>query len=163
VDANSFSLEDSKGNGEYGKDGNLTGRWTPADDDLAIPEPDSAIVVSITKSKDLYEEDLKVALRKIDVVEGEIKAINTRTKEFTAQTTGTDELNKYVQPGLYQLYEQEFGAQREIKKEIEEIKPYWSQAIEKAFLLKDRRIDLEKQRDTLLKGLPPHLKDNKKK
>jgi hypothetical protein len=176
VNNDSFSLNGSKGNGDYVKDkeGNWTGFASTADE-LALPDPEQIVVVAINKSIDLYEQELKSylgfvdpktqkkTLGSIDRVEDDIAGIIKRTKDFTAHMTGTDEANQYVKPGLRQLDEQEFDAQRRIKEEIEAIKPFWSQAIEKANLLQFRRLDLEAQRDRLLEGMPPHLKKNIKK
>jgi hypothetical protein len=128
----------------------------------------------LTKSLEMYAEDLKVLLGhidpktkkvtkgKIDLIEEEIQGIVERTQEYTYQLTGKNKLDEYEQPGLYKLFDLEFDAQTRIKKEQDDIKPYWSQAIEKARLLRYRKLDLEAQRDKLLEGLPAHLKKNKK-
>ena len=66
--------------------------------------------------------------------------------------TGTDETNKYVQPGLYQLIDLEFKFQTEIKNEIDDIKPNESKSIEQSRLYQYRRADLEA---TLQKSVAP--------
>jgi len=119
----------------------------------------------VTKSYKEYQADLKKLIGhvdpktkeetpgQIDDVEKEIRRIVNDTKRFTALLTGTDEANKYVQPGLHQLIDLEFKYQEQIKTEIHDIKPSWSKAIEQSRLLQYRRADLEATLEKL-KGSP---------
>jgi hypothetical protein len=122
---------------------------------LAKPVPEEKVLDGITKSYKAYLADLRklighidpktkeVVLGEIDEVEKKIRAIVNDTKKITVELTGTDEANKYVQPGLYRLIDLEFKAQEQIKSEIDDIKPSWSKAIEDARLYQDRRRGLE--------------------
>lgn len=139
------------------KDGGL---WL--DVPLGKPVPDDAKVVSeVSKSFRVYQVDLKKVNDEITKLEEEIRIQVNETKKFTAELTGTDEKNKYVEPGIYNLTDREFKAQTQLKIEIDYIKPHWSKAIEQANLYMFRRVDLEA---TLLKlkGPPPAPKVDKK-
>lgn len=107
-----------------------------------IPD-DTKKIDQVSKSLKVYAEELKKLEKDIKKVEDEITIQLGETKKFTAELTGTDEANKYVHPGLYQLADREFKTQSQLKIEIDEIKPYWSQAIEQARQYRIRRTDLE--------------------
>jgi hypothetical protein len=121
----------------------------PALEDKAIPE--------LKKSYKTYGADLKGLFDDIDKVEDEIKTIARDTKKITADLTGTDEANKYVQPGLYQLTDLEFKAQSQLKVEIDDIKPRWSKAIQNAQLYQTQRIGLEDTLQKLMKQPAPPM------
>jgi hypothetical protein len=93
-------------------------------------------------------------------VDEESKAKISEAKRFVRELTGTDEGNKFVEPGLYQLLDQEFKAQTQLRVEIEDIKPFWSKANEQARLFVYRRSALE---GTLqkLKGAAPKVENKK--
>jgi hypothetical protein len=116
--------------------------------DLGQPVPEDKAVDGVSKSYKVYAAELKDLQDKVQEVEKEIRVVVGDIKTFTAELTGTDETNKYVHPGLYQMTDMEFKAQGQLKIEIDEIKPHWSKAIEQARLYKFRRSDLEA---TLLK------------
>jgi hypothetical protein len=120
---------------------------TPAND-LGKPALEDKALANIKKSYKAYQTDLKKLYEEVDTVEEEIQKTAVAIKKFTADLTGTDEANKYVQPGLYQLTDLEFKAQTQLKIEIDQIKPHWSNAIENARLYQSRRSGLE---DTLEK------------
>jgi hypothetical protein len=107
------------------------------------PAYEDAALANIVKSRVEYEKDLKDLTKKIETIDQEIKKVVVATKVFSAQMTGTDDDNKYIQPGLYQLVDLEYKAQTQLRVEIAEIKPLWSKAIEKAGLYRYRRADLE--------------------
>jgi hypothetical protein len=124
------------------------------------PVLEDAALANITKSSVVYQKELDELFKEIDVLDKDIKKVVEATKLFTTQLTGTDENNKYIQPGLYQLVDLEYKAQTQLKVEMEEIKPNWSKAIEQARLYRYRRGDLE---STLQKLRPaPAVKDGKK-
>ncbi|MSQ93315.1 MAG: hypothetical protein EXR98_02025 [Gemmataceae bacterium] len=124
---------------------------------IGKPVPEDQALANITESHATYMQNLKKiigevhpkTLKKtqgdIDGVEADIRKLATDTKELTFQLTGTDETNKYVQPGLYQLTDQEFKAQSQLKVEIEEIRPNWSKAVEQSRLFRFRFNDLDAQ------------------
>lgn len=143
------------------------------DTPLGKPAPEDKALEMVTKSYKEYQADLRKLIGhvdpktkeetpgQIDDVEKEIRKIVNDTKRFTALLTGTDEANKYVQPGLRQLIDLEFRSQEQIKTEIDAIKPDWSKAIEKSRLFQYRRADLEATLEKL-KGPPAAKKiDNK--
>ncbi len=121
---------------------------------LGKPVPEAMPVDNVNESHATYVANLKkiigekhhVTKKKtdgeIDGVEQEIRKVVNDTKELTFQLTGTDENNKYVQPGLYQLTDLEFRTQSQLKLEIDEIKPHWSKAIEQSRLYRFRYNDL---------------------
>jgi hypothetical protein len=125
------------------------------DTPLGKPAPEDKALEMVTKSYKEYQADLRKLIGhvdpkskeetpgQIDDVEKEIRKIVNDTKRFTALLTGTDEANKYVQPGLHQLIDLEFKYQEQIKTEIHDIKPSWSKAIGESRLLQYRRADLE--------------------
>lgn len=125
------------------------------------PVFEDAALDNIVKSSAEYKKDLAERYKEIDVLDKEIKKIVESTKLFTTQLTGTDNDNKYIQPGLYQLVDLEYKAQTQLKIEIEEIKPHWSAAIEKAGMYRYRRGDLEATLKKL-EGPMPAPKDAKK-
>ena len=57
-----------------------------------------------------YQKDLDELFKEIDVLDKDIKKVVEATKLFTTQLTGTDDENKYIQPGLYQLVDLEYKA-----------------------------------------------------
>jgi hypothetical protein len=126
---------------------------------LEKPAYEDAALENIVKSRSEYKKDLEELHKKIEELDREIKKVVVSTKIFTTQLTGTDDDNKYIQPGLYQLVDLEYKAQTQLKVEIEQIKPLWSQAIEKAGGYRYRRADLEA---TLSKLKGPAPKDAKK-
>lgn len=126
---------------------------------LGKPVYDDNAVDAIKKSNNEYETDLIAVYKEVDGVESEVRDIVQKTRKFTAELTGTDENNMYVQPGLYQLIELEFKAQTQLRTEIEDIKPNWSKAIEQSRLYGYRRADLEA---TLQKLKGPMPKEQKK-
>lgn len=128
---------------------------------LGKPKREGNPIADISQSYTTYWADLQDLYEKIGVVDNEIKKIVDETKTITSQLTGTDETNKYLHPGLYQLTEMEFAAQTKLKTEIEEIKPGWSKAVERARLDSFRRADLEATLEKLKAATQPQ--DNKKK
>jgi len=128
---------------------------------LGKPVLEATAIDTVTQSYRRYAADLKKLYEDIDKVDKEINDVVANTKKITAQMTGTDEANKYVHPGLYQLTDLEFKAQAQLKNEIDDIKPHWSKAVEQARLFSYRRADLEATLEKLKGALPP--KDNKKK
>ncbi len=129
--------------------------------DLGQPVPEDKAVDGVSKSYKVYAAELKALQEKSLKVEEEIRVVVGDIKTFTAELTGTDEANKYVHPGLYQMTDMEFKAQGQLKIEIDEIKPHWSKAIEQARLYMFRHRDLEA---TLLKlQAAPAPKVQKKK
>ena len=143
--------------------------------DLTKPAINADVVAALTKSYKAYRQDLWNLMGHVDdkgnvLVKGEIDKVDEKirdlaneTKKITAQLTGTDEANKIIYPGLYQLTDREFQYQVQIKKEIEEIKPEWSKAIEQARLYNFRRADLEATLKKLKADMPaPPKKVDKK-
>jgi hypothetical protein len=154
------------------KDGGLT-LETPV---VGKPELEAKPIPGVNKSYKRYHEDLQkligkmtwdkadpktrkiIAPGEIDKVEEEINIIVVATKAVTAKLTGTDEANKYVEPGIYKLIDLEFQAQVQLRNEIEEIKPHWSKAIEQARLFVNRRNNLEATLEKLKAALPKNQK-----
>jgi hypothetical protein len=68
------------------------------------------------------------------------KEINALTDEFT---------KKVIRPGLFDLLEGEKTLQKEIQREIADIRPVWVQELVDAQLLLERRRELEARRDEL--------------
>ena len=126
-----------------------------------LPESDAEPVKGVSKSYKTYIAELKGLNAEIEKVDEENRKKISETKRFVAELTGTDEANKYVQPGLYQLIDREFKAQLQLRTEIDDIKPNWSKAIEQARLYLFRRADLEATLQKL-KGPPPAPKIDKK-
>jgi hypothetical protein len=138
---------------------------------LGKPVPEEKAVEMVTESHRTYVENLKKIigefnpdtkkkiLGEIDDIEEKIRKLATSTKDITFQLTGTDETNKYVQPGLYQLIDQEFKAQSQLKIEIDQIKPNWSKAVEQSRLYRFRYTDLEATLKKLKGFVPPAKKD----
>lgn len=112
-------------------------------------------LADIKKSHKAYQEDAKRLFKEIDDVDEEARKIIDKTKAITAQMTGTNEKNEYVQPGLYQLIDLEFKTQAQIKLETDEIKPFWSKAVEQSRLFQYRRSDLEATLEKLKRVAPP--------
>jgi hypothetical protein len=133
------------------------------DNNLGKPVPEDKVLEMVSKSYKAYEADRKKLFEEIDTVEAEIRKITNTTKKLTEQLTGTDEANKYVQPGLYQLIDLEFKYQGQIKSEIDDMKPNWSKAIEQSRLFQYRRADLEATLEKLQGPLPPAKKIDKKR
>ena len=116
---------------------------------------DAKKIDEVSKSFRVYQGDLKKLDQELKKLEDEINVKVRETREFTKELTGTDELNKYVHPGLYQLHDREFKAQSQLKVEIDELKPYWSQSIEQARQHRIRRTDLESTLKKLKDAMPP--------
>jgi hypothetical protein len=118
---------------------------------LGKPLTDAAPVkgFNVTKSIVGYSADLKELMNQIDGVEVKIREKINQTKAFTGKLTGTDETNKYEQPGLYQLIDLEYKAQQDIKKEIATVTRPKEKAMEDARLYRIRRIDLQETLDHL--------------
>lgn len=116
---------------------------TVLDTELGKPVFEPNAVDNVSKSYRLYTGDLKELYKQIDDVDQDIRKIASDTKKITHELTGTDEANKYVKPGLYQLTDGEFKAMSKIKVAIDDIKPHWSKAVEQARLFKFRRDALE--------------------
>jgi hypothetical protein len=129
--------------------------------DLGKPVPEDKALDGITKSYKIYKGELKKLGDEIAMIEMDKRKIIETTKKITADLTGTDEENKYVQPGLYQLTDLEFKNQQQIKVEIDSIKPNWSKAVEHSRLYQYRRADLQSTLDKL--KAPPTRKKNDKK
>jgi hypothetical protein len=142
------------------QDGGLT-LDTP-NSNLGQPAQEDKAVENIKKSHVGYQADLKAIFDDVKMVEDEIQSDTKKTKLLVAQMTGTDEQNKYVQPGLYDLIDLEFKAQIQLKTEIENIKPHWSKAIENARLYQSRRGGLEETLQKLKKPAAPTPKVEKK-
>lgn len=100
-------------------------------------------VLKIEKTLEAYQEDLKALHTKIEAVQKELAKFNDDTKKFTTELIGTDDDNKQIQPGLYDLIELEYKAQTRYKEELEDIKQPWSTYIEQARQHMFRRTDLE--------------------
>ena len=128
---------------------------------LGKPLTEAAALKGITKSFAAYSAELKKLMMAkdgdIDKVEEEIRGIVANTKKFTGALTGTDETNKYVQPGLYQLIDLEYKAQTEIKKEIATVTKPKEKAMEDARLYRIRRIDLQETLDSLKAAQAPKV------
>lgn len=133
---------------------------------LGKPALEDKAIANIKKSYDAYGDDLKTLLKEEKKMDDEIQVDTVKTKAITAKMTGTDEFNKYVQPGLYQLIDLEFKAQTQLKIEIDEIKPGWSKAIENARLYQSQRNGLQETLEKLKKKpappMPPTPKLEKK-
>ncbi len=133
---------------------------------LGKPAQEETALANIKKSYQTYGEDLKRALKEGSDVDAEMEADTLKTKGLVAKMTGTDELNKYVHPGLYQLIDMEFKAQTQLKISIDDIKPRWSEAIENARLYQSQRAGLEATLEKLKKTpsspRPPTQKPEKK-
>jgi hypothetical protein len=132
------------------------------DNTLGKPLTDAAALKGITKSIQAYNADLKKVVGDIDVVELDIRKKVEEIKAFTGQLTGTDEANKYFQPGLYQLIDLEYKAQQEIKKEMADVTKPKEKAMEDARLYRIRRIDLQETLDSLKAIAPAAPKLQKK-
>jgi hypothetical protein len=117
------------------KDGGL--KLETPDSNLGKPLFDDKLD-GVTKSFKTYLGELQKLHDEIDTVETDLRKLIIDTRTFTRDLTGTNEMNKYVQPGLYQLADQEFKTQEKIKLEIDAIKPHWSKAVEQARLFRYR-------------------------
>ncbi len=126
----------------------------PKEGTFGKPVPEDKALDMITKSQIVYQDDLKKLFKDIDAVDEEIRKTVETTKKITGELTGTDDLNKYIQPGLYQLIDLEFRSQAQIKIETDEIKPYWSKAVEQSRLFQYRRADLEATLQKLQRAAP---------
>jgi hypothetical protein len=122
---------------------------------LGKPALEDKALVNIKKSYKAYAKDLVNLYKEAKDVDDDLVAIAAKTKLITAELTGTDEANKYVNPGLYQLVDLEFKAQTELKTEIDDIKPHWSKAIQNAQLYQSRRNGLEDTLKKLKEKAPP--------
>jgi hypothetical protein len=130
---------------------------------LGKPTQEEKPLANIKKSYQAYGDDLTRILKEEHDVDAEIQSDTLKTKALVAKMTGTDETNKYVQPGLYQLTDLEFKAQTQLKISISDIKPRWSQAIENARLYQSQRNGLEQTLEKLKKKpAPPTPKLEKK-
>lgn len=141
---------------------------------LGKPVLEDKALDNVTESYATYMQNLKKILGEVDPktmaktkgeidgVEAEVRKLATDTKELTFQLTGTDETNKYVQPGIYQLTDQEFKAQGQLKVEIDEIKPDWSKAVEQSRLYRFRYNDLMATLQKLKGPTPPAKKNGLK-
>ncbi len=121
-------------------------------------EAEDQAVRGITQSYKVYEKEYEKLLKEIKDVDAEIRDIVNKTKKITMEMTGTDDDNKYVKPGLYQLTDLEFKAQALLKTEVDDIKPGWSKAVEQARLFQYRRVDLEATLEKLKAQAPPKKK-----
>ena len=113
------------------------------DSALGKPAPEDKALEAVTKSFTAYQSDLKKLDEENAELEKKIREIVSLTNQFPKLMTGTDEANKYVQPGLHQLIDLEFKHQEQIKTEIDAIKPNWSNAIKLSRDYQYRRADLE--------------------
>ena len=133
---------------------------------LGKPAQEDSPLASIKKSYQAYGDDLKKVLKEENDVDAEIQSDTLKTKALVAKMTGTDETNKSVHPGLYQLVDLEFKAQTQLKISIDDIKPRWSEAIENARLYQSQRNGLEATLEKLKKKsappMPPTQKPEKK-
>ncbi len=112
-------------------------------DQFGKPATEDQPVKGLGKSYESAKVEWKSINSEIAKVDKESEETVAKTRAFTADLTGTDELNKYVHPGLYTLIDLEYKAQTQLKSEMEAIKPHWSKAIEQARLFVYRRTDLE--------------------
>jgi hypothetical protein len=146
------------------QDGGLT-LDTPTSN-LGKPAQEDKPLANIKKSYAAYSADLDKIYDKEKEVLAEIQKDTKMTKALVFTMTGTNELNQYVQPGLYDLIDLEFKAQIQLKIEIDNIKPHWSKAIENARLYQSRRGGLEETLQKLQKKpappMPPTPKPEKK-
>jgi hypothetical protein len=130
------------------------------DGNLGKPDFEANEVAMIKKPFKEYEADYKGLVKEIDVYEGKLQKVAILTQNITAETTGTNKSNEYVNPGLYELKSMEFKYQGQIKVEIDAIKQDRSEAIGSSGTLRLRRSGLEA---TLKKLQEPVLpRDNKK-
>ena len=155
-------LQDGVGDIEYKafKEGGMT-LDTP-NNNLGKPAQEDKAIANLKKSYKTYADDFKMVLDEEKKVADEMQADTLKTKAITALTTGTDEANKYVQPGLYDLIDREFKAQTKLKEEIDDIKPRWSRALENARLYQSQREGLEQTLEKLKKRPTPPVQPTPK-
>jgi hypothetical protein len=134
----------------------------PGTGELGVPEFEVDEVAMIKKPRKEYEADLAAVYKEIAKYEDMNRKISEKTRLITLDMTGTNELGKYVQPGLYALNALEFKYQEQLKIEIDDIKPYWSKALERASGLRERRAGLEESLRKLQQPPPPPPKVEKK-
>jgi hypothetical protein len=127
---------------------------------IGKPIPEDTAVAKLTKSYKSYDADLTEINTEIKKIDDESKVKIKETQKFVRDLTGQDPGKVQIEPGLYQLLDQEFKAQTQLKTEIDELKPYWSKATEQARLYIYRLSDLEA---TLQKLKAPPPKVEKKK
>jgi hypothetical protein len=126
--------------------------------DLGKPVMEGKEIDMIKKPHKEYDVDYKNVVEDIATVEAEINKIEKDIALVITEIIGADEGGKY---GLYQLIDKEFKYQGQVKIEIDEIKPYWSKAVEQSRLFQFRRVDLEATLEKL-KGPPPAKLEKKK-
>lgn len=129
---------------------------------LGKPAQEDKPIANLKKSYRAYGEDFKMLLEKEKEVDVEMQVQSVKTKAITALTTGTDEANKKIQPGLYDLIDMEFKAQTKLKDEIDDIKPRWSNALENARLYQSQRQGLEQTLEKLKKNATPPVQPTPK-
>jgi hypothetical protein len=131
----------------------------PEDKELGRPEKMLDEVAMIKKPYDEYKADLDAIFKQLDAQEKKIREIADKTEKITTDLTGTSEIGKVVNPGLYALNDMEFKFQKQLQTEIDDIKPFWSKALEQANSHRLRRMNLEETLKKLQE--PPSV--NKKK
>jgi hypothetical protein len=132
------------------------------DGELGRPEFELDDVGMIKKPFKEYQADLESIAKEIAVYQGKIREVSDKTGKITVDLTGTNEKGEYLQPGLYALEKLEFKYQEQLKVEIDDIKPNWSKALERAGGLRLRRVGLEENLRKLQQPPPAPPKIDKK-
>jgi hypothetical protein len=126
---------------KYNKDGTpalFQGKeWAPPVLDRLVPE--------VTKSYKTYLDELFATAEKMKNVAAQIAKVQGEQKKLTERLNGVHKDGKVVEPGYYDLLEDEAVAQQKLKAEIEYLQPLWVVELYNAQLLRGRRQGLEKR------------------
>jgi hypothetical protein len=126
---------------KYNKDGTpaLIGgkEWSAPVLDQLVPEA--------TKSYKTYLDELFATAEKMKHVAAQIAKVQGEQKKLTERLNGVHKDGKVVEPGYYDLLENEAVAQQKLKAEIEYLQPLWVVELYNAQLLRGRRQGLEKR------------------
>lgn len=103
------------------------------------------LVPDVTKSYQAYLLDLSARAEQMKNVTARITKVQGEQKQLTERLNGVHKGGKVVEPGYYDLLEDEALAQTKLKEELEYLQPLWVMELYNAQLLRGRRRGLEKR------------------
>jgi hypothetical protein len=127
---------------QYNKDGSVA---TEGNKPWGRPAQGPA-VNGIEKSYAAYLEDLKAKDKELKTKSKALAGVLDKQEKLTVQLNGVhDKDGKVVEPGLYDLLEEQAQLQSKLKAEREHQQPLWVYELYSAQLLRSRRLGLEKR------------------
>ncbi|MFO0965294.1 MAG: hypothetical protein U0793_06870 [Gemmataceae bacterium] len=122
---------------------------------LTRPEPYAAPDLSenlkgIVKSYKGYREEFLDTVKKIDVEMKKDRDWIAKHAEISSLLNGKHVGKDIVEPGLYDLIEEEDRAQKQAKYELDYLEKIWAPVLQEAEVFVERRVRLQKTLDDLL-------------